>query len=47
MDQDLRPLLLRIAEALERLAPAASPRADFGAARLFRHDPETGGRTIP
>lgn len=43
MDQDLRPLLVRIAEALERLAPAAPPRPDFSAARLFRHDPETGG----
>ncbi|MDZ4318203.1 MAG: DUF815 domain-containing protein, partial [Phenylobacterium sp.] len=43
MDQDLRPLLVRIAEALERLAPQAPPRPDFSAARLFRHDPETGG----
>lgn len=43
MDADLQPLLLRIAEALERLAPAATPSPDFAAARLFRHDPETGG----
>jgi len=34
---------IRIAEALERLAPAALPRPDFSAARLFRHDPDTGG----
>ncbi|MDP1875833.1 ATP-binding protein [Phenylobacterium sp.] len=43
MDQDLRPLLARIADALERLAPPASPRADFTGGRLFRHDPQSGG----
>ncbi|MBX3480721.1 MAG: ATP-binding protein [Caulobacter sp.] len=36
---DISPLLTRIAEALERLAPPAPPVADFSAARLFRHDP--------
>jgi hypothetical protein len=43
MDDELRPLLTRIAEALERLAPPARSEAAFGEARLFRHDPETGG----
>lgn len=43
MNPDLTPLLTRIAEALERLAPPADAAPDFGAARLFRHDPETGG----
>src|SRR5438128_12589477 len=43
MDADLKPLLERIAEALERLAPAVAPAPDFAAARLFRHDPATGG----
>jgi predicted AAA+ superfamily ATPase len=42
MDDALKPLLQRIAEALERLAPAASPAADFTIARLFRHDPASG-----
>lgn len=42
MDRDLTPLLTRIAEALERLAPAVSAKADFTGARLFRHDPSTG-----
>jgi predicted AAA+ superfamily ATPase len=36
---DLTPLLTRIAEALERLAPAALAAPDFAAANLFRHDP--------
>lgn len=36
---DLTPLLARIAEALERLAPAAPAEPDFSAARLFRHEP--------
>jgi len=31
-------LLARIADALERLAPAAPATPDFGGARLFRHD---------
>lgn len=43
MDHALSPLLIRIAEALERLASPAPARVDFAAARLFRHDPETGG----
>ncbi len=30
--------LIRIAEALERLAPAAPAEPDFAAARVFRHD---------
>lgn len=42
MDRDLTPLLTRIAEALERLAPPAPVAADFGGARLFRHDPQNG-----
>lgn len=42
MDRDLEPLLLRITEALERLAPPAGVAANFGGARLFRHDPRTG-----
>jgi uncharacterized protein len=43
MQDDLKPVLTRIAEALERLAPAKAPAADFAAARLFRHDPASGG----
>ncbi len=42
MDRDLTPLLTRIAEALERLAPPAADAAGFEGARLFRHDPQTG-----
>jgi predicted AAA+ superfamily ATPase len=42
MESDLTPLLGRIAEALERLAPPARPAASFDAARLYRHDPQTG-----
>lgn len=42
MDRDLTPLLARIAEALERLAPPAPAAVDFGGARLFRHDPKSG-----
>ena len=42
MTHDLDPLLARIAEALERLAPAAPMRVDFAGARLFRHDPASG-----
>ena len=41
MERDLQPLLIRIAEALERLAPPAPATADFSAASLFRHDPGT------
>jgi len=36
------PLLARIADALERLAPPPPPAPDFGAARLFRHEPKDG-----
>ncbi|MGA0604618.1 ATP-binding protein [Phenylobacterium sp. VNQ135] len=43
MDAELKPLLQRIAEALERLAPPALAAARFEGARLFRHDPESGG----
>lgn len=42
MERDLIPLLTRIAEALERLAPPAATAADFAAARMFRHDPAGG-----
>ncbi len=42
MDKELKSVLERIADALERLAPAPSPAPDFAQARLFRHDPLTG-----
>lgn len=42
MERDVTPLLTRIAEALERLAPPPRAAADFAGARLFRHDPATG-----
>jgi predicted AAA+ superfamily ATPase len=42
MDEPDRTALLRIAEALERLAPPRSIAPDFSAARLFRHDPGSG-----
>jgi predicted AAA+ superfamily ATPase len=42
MDDDLKAALIRIAEALERLAPAKAPATDFAAARLFRHEPTLG-----
>ena len=42
MERDPTPLLARIAEALERLAPPARAAAGFESARLFRHDPATG-----
>lgn len=41
MEQDLVPLLDRIAQALERLAPPVETAPDFSAARLYRHDPTT------
>ena len=41
MSSDLEPLLRRIAEALDRLAPAAPAAPDFAAARLYRYDAET------
>jgi predicted AAA+ superfamily ATPase len=42
MNTDLKPVLDRIAEALERLAPPSPAVPDFSAARLFRHDPGSG-----
>ncbi len=42
MPNDLAPLLTRIAEALERLAPPARAAIAFDGARLFRHEPATG-----
>jgi len=42
MDQDHRATLIRIADALERLAPPRPSQVDFGVARLFRHDPANG-----
>ena len=38
MSDDLKTTLERIADALERLAPAPQPAPDFADARLFRHD---------
>jgi predicted AAA+ superfamily ATPase len=38
MTDDLNATLIRIAEALERLAPAPLAAPDFSGARLFRHD---------
>jgi hypothetical protein len=43
MDRDPTPLLTRIAEALERLAPPPPGGASFEGARFFRHDPQSGG----
>ncbi|WP_181242563.1 ATP-binding protein [Caulobacter vibrioides] len=42
MTDALVPLLARIADALDRLAPAAPEAPDFTAARLFRHEPQSG-----
>lgn len=42
MTHELEPILIRIAEALERLAPAVAKAPAFDVARLFRHDPQTG-----
>jgi predicted AAA+ superfamily ATPase len=42
MDEKTQALITRIAEALERLAPPALAEPDFAAARLFRHEPESG-----
>jgi predicted AAA+ superfamily ATPase len=42
MTHELETVLARIADALERLAPARAATPDFAAARLFRHDPATG-----
>ena len=38
MTEGLDPLLIRIAEALERLAPPPPPEPDFAAARLYRYE---------
>ena len=38
MTPDVAPLLARIADALERLAPAPQLAPDFAGARLFRYD---------
>ncbi len=42
MDPELKPVLERIAQALERLSPPPPPPARFEAARLFRHEPRSG-----
>lgn len=42
MEDALLPVLVRIAEALERLAPPAKTEPSFVGARLIRHDPVTG-----
>ena len=42
MTDSLEPVLSRIADALERLAPPRAMEPAFGSARLFRHDPTTG-----
>jgi predicted AAA+ superfamily ATPase len=42
MTENLEPVLSRIAEALERLAPPLAAAPAFAAARLFRHDPASG-----
>ncbi len=42
MESDLKPLLTRIAEALERLAPPNAVPAAFERARIFRHDARRG-----
>ena len=42
MTHELEPVLARIAEALERLGPPRTVDPEFGAARLFRHDPASG-----
>ena len=43
MESAIETVLTRIAEALERLAPAPITPPDFAAGRLFRHDPAIGG----
>ena len=42
MTHELEPVLARIADALERLAPPRETAPDFAGARLFRHDPASG-----
>jgi uncharacterized protein len=43
--QDLSPLLLRIAQALERLSPPSPPAPDFDAAEAFVWHPSPAGLT--
>jgi predicted AAA+ superfamily ATPase len=43
----LEPVLARIADALERLAPPRAAEPDFAAARLFRHEPDSGFHAAP
>ena len=43
MDEIVIAALVRIADALERLAPPCSAPPAFDGARLFRHDPNTDG----
>jgi predicted AAA+ superfamily ATPase len=47
MEHVLEPVLARIADALERLAPPPAPAPDFTAAHLFRHDPDGGFPAAP
>lgn len=42
MDLQAKDALLRIAAALERIAPAPAARAELTGSRLFRHDAGTG-----
>ena len=42
MTDALEPLLTRIAEALERLAPETAAAPDFATARLYRYQPARG-----
>ena len=42
MEKELKPLLERIAVALERLSPPPAPAPDFSHGRLFRHDLASG-----
>jgi predicted AAA+ superfamily ATPase len=42
MTHELEPVLARIADALDRLAPPHPAAPDFTGARLFRHDPASG-----
>ncbi len=42
MDDTLKSVLTRIADALERLAPPPKVPPAFEGGRLFRHDPVTG-----
>src|ERR1700744_3979045 len=43
MTRELDPAQAGLADALDRLAPARTTEPAFAAARLFRHDPATGG----